>query len=98
MNYFLCIKATVKAHERDKPTTKIVTPLEYAHYLDCEEIEKLIKQKMNEPSLEARWLKRLETLDAEKIDAFRLKVKDPNQRKEFVRFRKFSLYSRNFVT
>jgi hypothetical protein len=61
-----------------------VTPLEFAHYLDCEGIENLIKQKMSEPSLEARWLKKIEMLDAERIDAFRLKVKDLNQRKDFV--------------
>jgi hypothetical protein len=62
----------------------MVTPIEYAHYLECDEIEKLIKAKMNEPSLEARWLKKVESLDQARIEPFHAKLKDPNIRRDLV--------------
>ena len=60
-------------------------PIEYSDYLNRTEISDLIRQKMESPSIEARWFKCLETLDLEQIDEFKMKFKNTSNPREMVR-------------
>lgn len=50
-----------------------MTPLQYAEFLNQEKMANLIESKLNGPSLEERWLKTIETLEIDKIEQFKTK-------------------------
>lgn len=63
---------------------ELVDALEYAKLLDRAQLARLIRKKMDGPSLEQRWLKCVERLDIEQIDEFRKKFKNSSNKKELV--------------
>lgn len=74
----------MKENDKDKGSMQLLKPLDYAKYMKQDEIVALIRKKMSEPSLQERWLKKLETIDVARIENFKSKVKDPVVLKELL--------------
>ena len=65
---------------------KDINALSYAKYLKRGEICRLIEEKMEEESIESRWMKTVLKGEMEEVEKFRNKFQNPHQLKKIVRY------------
>lgn len=63
-----------------------MTPLQFAEFLNQETMAQIIESKLNGPSLEERWLKKVATLDLNQIEEFKTKFNNSPKRNDYVNY------------
>jgi len=84
--YLFKKKIVIDESVEENPPTQTFTPIEYAKFLNRNEIVHLFEQKMSGPNLEQRWLEVVKTGDEERIDNFRRKIRNHPEITELASF------------